>query len=208
MLNTFDLVVIVTGVMASLLTLVLLFRHNEPITLRVGGLVDVLRLLFLTVICSVVVLGMIAGAWFGYRYLTSPRPPPVGSVPSVSLENDDLVGLAPQNPCSIGGGSYTLDIDNHAGTDAWDYAISITDKDPRGLVWATVPSGGTGHVAAQGSLVVEIAPVASLCQDIEPHDSMQFTLKVTLVRAGGATTAKADLHATTISVTVRPYYPK
>jgi hypothetical protein len=207
MQNALDFVFVVIGFIASVLTLVLMFRRNERFEVNIGGWA-VVRLLLLAALVFGVVVGVGVGARAVYTYVTAPRPPTPPAIPSLSLDASSYNCTIAEGPgTTLSANSLALTIDNSGGADAWAYTISIVDKDPRGTVWASVPSGASGTVVAKGTVEIPITPAPSLCEDIKPHDSRTFRLSVTLTRPSATSTTKPQQETRTVSAIIHAYYP-
>jgi hypothetical protein len=208
MQSALDVVFIVIGFIASVLTLVLLFRRNERFEFNIGGVWGIARLFLLAALVFGVVVGVGVGARAVYTYVTTPRPPAPPPVPSLSLDSNGYnCSIAEGGGSSFGANGLSLTIDNSGGADAWAYAISVTDKDPKGAVWASVPAGATGTVVAKGTVAILVTPAPNLCEDIKPHNSRTFRLTVAFTRTSATPTANPQRETRTVSATIDAYYP-
>lgn len=184
----FGVIAMIIGLVASIITLIQLFRGGGPLVNIQGGAAGVLRVGFAILLMGVIlflVFSLIKNtfAFFTTHDFTSP---PSASFSVNTFDCATTSGKSGVRP------NYEIDLllNNDSDQNVWQYAVSISDKDPAGHVWASIPHGAKGTITRKGSLSIPVFVSKSVCGDIQPHDSLPFTAKVTftLLDSGPAPT--------------------
>jgi len=187
----FGVIATIIGLIASVVTVVQLFRGGGPLVRIQGGFAGVLRVGFIVILMGVIlflVFSLIRNTFAFFQTHDFTSPPSA----TFSVDTFECASFATKG---VGQPTYEVDLmmNNDSDQEVWQYAVTITDKDPAGRVWATIPHGAKGTITRKGSLTIPIFVSKSICADIQPHDSLPFTAKVvfTLVASGPAPTPTA-----------------
>jgi hypothetical protein len=105
--------------------------------------------------------------------------------------------------CNSTYGHLYLKINNTTAT-AWQYAITIDDKDPAGAAWATVPQYATGLLELDDSLTIEVALSPQLCADMASYTQLELGATVTFTAAPPTATDMAGSPPTATSSGAKP----
>jgi type IV secretory pathway VirB2 component (pilin) len=113
------------------------------------------------------------------------------SKPQVNFDNSEF-------GCQSQYSHLYLKIQNTTDT-AWQYAITIDDKDPAGYPWGDIPQYATGLLELNDALTIETHPGALLCQDMANYTQLELG-----ATASGAKPRQVTAHPT-VKITPSPY---